>query len=273
MLGSDAVKDIASEVGLRALVGLINDEEIPLRAVDIVVLLVATAHSRRLTHILQRSEIDDVWVLGLKARRVVGLEIEIGPGEDFVEVVAPILLDRRAVGEDEDAGAPHLLSQRQRGDGLPEAHLRVPQHRKDAGLETAFRQVDRLTLAGTQDDFLHVRNFVHGERVPSLLRRANGVLDRCQIRAEPFLPSPIRRFLARMPGVDEHAVNIGVSDDFGRAYRQFGMKEGVSNAGGLGVLVDALLRGIVQHLAIGRECRTCRHGRQVALHGRLTHLQ
>ena len=169
--GVAALDLVERDVGLRrvdALVGFVDDEQVPVHLSDVLELGVAAAEVLRPLEVLQRHELDDprvgVEVLRgvcppLLARHRGALGQGRGLGDELVgrlvadeplEVVVPGVGDRRPVRDDErpaDVHLPHEVVGRQR---LAEPGLGVPEHLALAGPERGDRLRDRCLLFGTE---------------------------------------------------------------------------------------------------------------------------
>ena len=179
--------------------------------------------------------------------------------EYLAEVLEPSAVHHRSVGKDERAPEVHVLDHLQSREGLAEAHLGIPQHLV-ALPELALGLLYGIALLGTEDDGCAVvRYLCRGERLAPLLDGGDGTLHSLKVGDEPLvgLVGRVEHLLLDARAL-KHVVHLLVVE---RAeapfltiiYGKLRIQEVVGDACRLGVLVDALLRRVVERLAVGRE--------------------
>ena len=126
------------QFGLCALVSLVDDDEVPLRGENLVVLVKLAAHGLRAAQVLHGDEIDVVHRgVGTHCRferfqsvatvsRAVAEVVAVV--EYFLEVYVPAVVHHRAVGEDKRSAEAQFAYGLQCADSLAEPHFCVPQH-------------------------------------------------------------------------------------------------------------------------------------------------
>ena len=283
MLLDEKLTHLFAEIGLRSLVGLINDDKIPVYLEHAAVLVELAARHLRTTQILYGREIDKasnriikigkfpvVLRFDLAAEFVVGRKrrfaiecVAILFGKELIEVLLPSAADNRAVGHDDDAAEAtlRLANDLKRGESLAEAHLGVPQH---FGIlfEARKRPLHRVHLLVSKFDWLFLLHFAAGYDRATVLYCRDGGLDGFEVRAEPLAPLCGADELVGNAGVLQDGVNFLVGEmlqhrnavgEISEANGDFGVQERIFDAGGLSLLVDTGAGGIIQHLAIRRQ--------------------
>ena len=129
-----ALEQLLGGVAPGAEVVLVEDDEVPVDHVEPLVLGLDVAGAVAAEQVLEGAEVDD-GLLRVDLRRVAaGRAREVLPAVEVdvgFEVGLPRILDGGLEGHDEHALGAELLGELVGGEGLAEAHLRVPQEARD----------------------------------------------------------------------------------------------------------------------------------------------
>lgn len=175
------------------------------------------------------------------------------PIEDLLEVIEPTLINHRAMRDDDGAKRLHLLSDMERTDGLPEAHLGIPEHLIPLA-ELLDRAINGLSLLRTKDErrVLH-RYLATAEALSPLLNRSNSILDRLEITDIPLGSSS--EIFALDPRALQDAMHLLIIEaTYAPAFDvecQLGVEELIADSRGLGVLIDTGTGSLIESIAIG----------------------
>ena len=239
----------------------VDDDQIPFRGEDRIILIELPPDLFGATHILHGGKVDRVFSLGgmllyrreaisLGARAVMPRSVPI---EDLLEVIEPALIDHRAMRDNDGAKRLHLLSYMERTDGLPEAHLRIPELFIPLA-ELLDRAVNGLTLLRAKDErrMLH-RYLATAEALSPLLNRSNSILDRLQIADIP-LGSSSESFALDPRALQDAMYLLVIEATYAPALDvkcQLGVEELIADPRGLGVLIDTSTGSPIESIAIG----------------------
>ena len=162
-----ALEQLLGGVPPRAEVVLVEDHEVPVDLVEPFVLGLDVARCVAAEQVLEGAEVDER-LLGVDLRRVAAggtrevlpaVEVDVG-----FEVRLPRILDGGLEGHHEHALGAELLGELVGGEGLAEAHLRVPEEARDGvhvllpdRVEVGVRLVHRLGLLAAHRERLVMR--------------------------------------------------------------------------------------------------------------------
>lgn len=254
---------------LGAFVCFVDDEQIPGGGEDGVVFVEFAADGFGAAQVLHGGKVDVADAL----LPVEGFEVAEGFSfvfgavavgrevvEDFAEVLKPAAVDDGAVRQDECPCGVEFARDLEGRKGFAKAHFGIPEHLR-AVFEALECFVDGFALLGAEDDGAALRgDFVRAEGLAPFFDGFDGLDGGAKIGFKPFGAAvrAVPELFAPDAGAEQNLVHFFVVE-VPKAFPAdvqggFGVEEFVADAGGFGVLIDALAGGVVEDFRVRAQC-------------------
>ena len=229
--------DIIAQGGGGSFVGLIHDDQIPVKGKHSIVFIEFAANGGGTAQILNRRKIDELFaavqqIFNGSPVALGAIGVVIGIIEDLLKIFIPTIVHHRAMGNNNGLGKARLLNYLKGRKGFAETHLCVPEH-PAAGLELFQRFLNGFFLFRAEHNGGKTCACSRAGQVRlALLHRFDRFQNGGPIHLEPFSAGGVLQLFLGNAGVLQHPVYIMVPESFqhllsilasNKADRQLGM--------------------------------------------------